>query len=183
MRKQILQKEQKLPKTIIACGSGGSNAIGAFGAFLNDPVELIFVEGGGKSFKGGQHAAAFTEGSVGVFQGTKTYLIQDQYGMDRKTESRSAGLNYPARGPQLAYLYSIGRMKATYATDGDVLETYQKISHLEGLLPAFETCHALAELFKRKGKYKKDDVVIVNFSGRGDKDMETALSLIGEKKV
>ncbi|MBI4137228.1 tryptophan synthase subunit beta, partial [Candidatus Roizmanbacteria bacterium] len=184
MKQQILKSERKLPRTIIACGSGGSNAIGAFSAFLDDrDVELVFVEGGGKSLKGDHHAAAFTEGSVGVFQGTKTYFIQDQYGMDRKTESRSAGLNYPARGPQLAYLYSTGRMRATYATDAEVLETFLKVARTEGILPAFETCHALAELNKRKGTYKKDDIVIVNFSGRGDKDMEAALRLFNEKNL
>lgn len=178
-RQQILKVEKKLPKTIIACGSGGSNALGMFLAFEKDAgVELVFVEGGGTSFKGTHHAAAFTEGSIGVFQGTKTYLVQDQYGMDRKTESRSAGLNYPARGPQLSDLFHKKRIISTYATDREVLKMYQKVARLEGLLPAFETCHALAELFKRKGKYKKEDIVIVNFSGRGDKDMEMALKLL-----
>src|SRR5258706_1332055 len=179
IRKQILKKENKLPKTVIACGSGGSNAIGAFSSFLKDKnVELVFVEGGGTSLKGTHHAAAFTEGSIGIFQGTKTYLVQDKYGMDRKTESRSTGLNYPARGPQMSYLYETNRIKVKLATDDEVLATYQKVARMEGILPAFETCHALAELFKRRDKYKKDDIVIVNFSGRGDKDMETALSLI-----
>ncbi|MBI4058549.1 tryptophan synthase subunit beta [Candidatus Gottesmanbacteria bacterium] len=179
LKEQIVQKEHKLPKTIIACGSGGSNAIGVFGAFIDDTeVELVFVEGGGKSVKGDRHAAAFTEGSTGVFQGTKTYFVQDTYGMDRKTETRSAGLNYPARGPQLAHLYSIGRMNACFATDREVFDTYQKVARLEGLLPAFETCHALAELFKRRGRYHTNDIVVINFSGRGDKDMETALQLL-----
>jgi len=182
MRRQILKIEGKLPKAVIACGSGGSNSLGSFLAFQNDKkVELVFVEGGGSSLKGGQHAAAFTDGSVGVFQGTKTYLTQDEYGMDRKTESRAAGLNYPARGPQLAYLYSIGRIKATYATDKEVMKIYQKVAQLSGVLPAFETCHALVELFKRKGKYKRNDVVIVTFSGRGDKDLETALKFMKER--
>lgn len=177
-RKQILKTENRLPTTVIACGSGGSNALGIFQAFVADKnVELMFVEGGGQSLKGGHHAAAFQEGSVGVFQGSKTYLIQDQWGMDRKTESRSAGLNYPARGPQLSYLHHIGRMKTTYATDQEVLDAYIWMAKTEGLLPAFETCHAIAELLKRKGKYKKNDVVILNFSGRGDKDMETVLKL------
>ncbi len=184
MKKQILKMEHKLPKTIIACGSGGSNAIGAFGAFLKEKnVELVFVEGGGKSLRGDHHAAALTEGSVGIFQGAKTYLVQDAYGMDRKTESRSAGLNYPARGPQMSYLFSIGRVKATHASDREVLETFRRVAQSEGILPAFETCHALAELYKRKGIYKKDDVVILNFSGRGDKDMEVALRLFNEKNL
>lgn len=181
MKRQILKKEHKFPRTIIACGSGGSNAVGAFSAFLGcRDVELVFVEGGGKSLKGGHHAAAFTEGSVGVFQGTKTYLIQDKYGMDRKTESRSAGLNYPARGPQLSYLYETGRIQARFATDKEVLTMYEMVARMEGILPALETCHALAELFKRKGKYNKSDIVVVNFSGRGDKDMETVLKFAKE---
>lgn len=181
-RKQILHEEGKLPNAVIACGSGGSNALGIFQAFVPDTnAELVFVEGGGENLKGGHHAAAFQEGSIGVFQGTKTYLIQDQWGMDRKTESRSAGLNYPARGPQLSYLHHIGRMETTYATDREVLDAYVWMAKTEGLLPAFETCHAIAELRKRKGKYKKNDVVILNFSGRGDKDMETAIALLNSK--
>ncbi|MBI2617722.1 tryptophan synthase subunit beta [Candidatus Gottesmanbacteria bacterium] len=177
-RKQILKKTGKLPKTIIACGSGGSNALGIYQAFVKDKdVELVFVEGGGTSLKGTHHAAAFKEGSVGIFQGAKTYLVQDDYGMDRKTESRSAGLNYPARGPQLSYLYKMGRLKACVASDKEVLEAFEKMGKLEGLLPAFETCHAIAELIKRRGKYKKDDIVLLNFSGRGDKDIDTAIKL------
>ena len=191
-RKQIVNIEGKLPKTIIACGSGGSNALGIFKAFIDDKsVELVFVEGGPTRLKGVSlhtlgnplinHAAALTFGSIGIFQGSKTILLQDEYGMDRKTESRSAGLNYPARGPELAYYHSIGRVKAIFATDQEVLEAYVKMAKMEGLLPAFETCHAIAELFKRKGKYKRDDIVILNFSGRGDKDIEVALQLLNPK--
>lgn len=168
-RKQILKVEGKLPKTIIACGSGGSNAIGIFQAFTNDKVELVFVEGA--------EAAAFKNGSIGIFQGAKTYVLQDECGMDRKTESRAAGLNYPARGPQLSYLVDKGRVKISCANDKEVLDAFYKTSRLEGLMPAFETCHAIVELFKRKGKYKPDDIVMLNFSGRGDKDMETAIKL------
>lgn len=169
-KKQILEKEGRLPKAVIACGSGGSNALGIFQTFVKDKeVELVFVEG--------EESAAFKHGSVGIFQGTKTFVLQDEFGMDRKTESRAAGLNYPARGPQLSYLADCGRIKTTAADDKEVLEAFYKMSKLEGLMPAFETCHAIAELFKRKGKYKKEDVVILNFSGRGDKDMETAIKL------
>lgn len=175
-KRQIMTQEGKLPKTIIACGSGGSNAIGMFQAFLkNNDVELVFVEGGGEGEK--INAAAFSFGSVGIFQGAKTYVLQDKYGMDRRTQSRSAGLNYPARGPQLAYLFHTKRMKAAYATDAEVLTAYKETSRLEGIIPALETCHALAELFKRKGRYQADDIVVVNFSGRGDKDIETVLNL------
>lgn len=165
MRKQILSMEGKLPVAVMACGSGGSNALGAFQAFLKDKVDLIFTEGVG----------AFSAGSIGVFQGAKTYLMQDEFGMDRKTESRSAGLNYPARGPQLAYLVGVGRVKVKIAIDKEAIEAFKKVASLEGIIPALETSHVLAELFKRKGEYKKNDAVIVNFSGRGDKDMETVL--------
>lgn len=169
-KKQIRKAEGTLPKTIIACGSGGSNALGIFQAFIKDEVDLVFVEGA--------EAAAFKNGSVGIFQGTKTYVLQDRFGMDRKTESRAAGLNYPARGAQLSNLFLTGRLKATYASDKEVLEAYVKMARLEGLLPAFETCHAIAELLKRRSMYKKDDVIILNFSGRGDKDLETAMKLL-----
>ncbi len=182
-RRTILEKESKLPRAIIACGSGGSNALGIFKAFVDDRgIDLIFVEGGGRSLKGNGHSAAFCQGSIGIFQGSKTYLVQDRYGMDRKTESRSAGLNYPARGPELSYLFSKKRIKACYASDSEVLEAYVKTARMEGLLPAFETCHAFAELFKRRGMYKKSDIVILNFSGRGDKDMEVAMKLLEDQK-
>lgn len=169
-RKQILKTENRLPKTIFACGSGGSNALGIFQAFLADKkTDLIFVEG--------EESAAFKYGSMGVFQGAKTCVLQDEFGMDRKTESRAAGLNYPARGPQLSHLVYKGMVKATMANDREVSQAYTRMAKLEGLLPALETCHAIAELFKRKGKYKKEDIVILNFSGRGDKDMPVARKL------
>ncbi len=178
-REQILEQEGKLPKSILACGSGGSNAIGIFSAFLRDKkTELIFVEGGGQGLKGERHAAAFSEGSVGVFQGAKTILLQDKYGNDNKTESRSAGLNYPARGPELAFLFEQGRLKAEYATDKEVIDAYQALSKLEGIVPAFETSHAIAALIRKAGQYKKNDIVIVNCSGRGDKDLETAVNIL-----
>ncbi len=164
-KRQILKAEKKLPTTIIACGSGGSNATGMFQSFEKDSaVELVFVEGA--------EAAAFKKGRVGIFQGCKTYAMLDEYGMDRRTNSRAAGLNYPARSPYLSDLYSKNRLTVKTATDRDVLETFQFIAKTEGILPAFETCHALAELLQRKGKYKKDDVVVVCFSGSGEKDVK-----------
>ncbi len=169
-RRQILKKEGRLPRAILACGSGGSNALGIFQAFIKDKgVELSFIEG--------EESAAFKYGSIGVFQGTKTYVLQDEYGMDRKTTSRAAGLNYPARGAQLSYLVQSGRVGTYTANNNEVLEVFRMMGKYEGLLPALETCHAIVELFKRKGKYKKDDIVIVNFSGRGDKDMETVIKV------
>ncbi len=170
-KRQILEKEGKLPKAIIACGSGGSNALGIYQAFLKDKnVDLIFVEG--------EESAAFKYGSIGIFQGTKTYVLQDEFGMDKKTTSRAAGLNYPARGPQLSYLAESGRVKTFSASNNEVLNAFKMMGRLEGLLPALETCHAIVELFKRRGKYIKEDIVILNFSGRGDKDVEVALRLL-----
>src|SRR3989344_6382878 len=157
-RRQIQDAEGKLPDRIVACGSGGSNAIGIFQAFLNDESEFIFIEGA--------ESAALTKGSTGIFQGTKTFVLQDEFGMDRKTESRAAGLNYPARGPQIAYLYSIGRLKAESADNTEVIKAFYETAKLEGLLPAFETCHALAYLYRNKGKFKKNELILLNFSGR-----------------
>ena len=180
IKKQVMEKEGRLPDKIIACGSGGSNAIGAFHEFIDDKdVELIFVEGGGKDAKDEKHAAAFFKGRPGVFQGAYTYMLQNEFGMDSKTESRATGLNYPARGPELSYLKHIGRMKTAYATDDEVLDAFQKMSMMEGILPAFETSHAIAHLLKFKGRLDKDEIVVLNFSGRGDKDVQTAVNLLG----
>ncbi|KKS97946.1 MAG: tryptophan synthase subunit beta, tryptophan synthase beta chain [Candidatus Gottesmanbacteria bacterium GW2011_GWA2_43_14] len=168
-RMQIFQQEKRLPGKIIACGSGGSNAIGIFQAFVNDSCELIFVEGA--------ESAALSSGSAGIFQGTKTYILQDEYGMDRKTTSRAAGLNYPARGPQISYLYKLGRIKAETVNNREAVAAFRETVRLEGLLPALETCHALAYLLRNKGKFSQKELIVVNFSGRGDKDMETVLKI------
>lgn len=178
IKKQIVRAVDRLPTHVIACGSGGSNAIGAFGAFIGEPgVQLIFIEGGGAGLTVSHHAAVFQQGTIGVFQGTKTYGLFDQYGMDRKTESRSAGLNYPARGPQLAYLFAEKRMTADSVTDEQVLDAYEMLAQLEGIIPAFETAHAIAYLLKRRSQFSHKDLVVVNFSGNGDKDLPTALKL------
>ncbi|MEA1993745.1 MAG: tryptophan synthase subunit beta [Euryarchaeota archaeon] len=179
MKKQIIEKEERLPDAIVACGSGGSNALGAFTPFITEDVELIFVEGGGEGIQGERHAAVFTEGRKGVLHGAYTFLLQDEDGQISKTYSRSAGLNYPARGPEISYLVDSGRARAVYATDREVLDAFKFVSEKEGIIPAFETCHALAHLHKMKGQYGKDDVVVVNFSGRGDKDVEIGLELLG----
>jgi tryptophan synthase beta chain len=182
IKSQIMESEGKLPNKIIACGSGGSNALGAFYEFIDDEeVELIFVEGGGKNAVDEKHAAAFFKGSPGVFQGAMTYMLQDEFGMDSKTESRATGLNYPARGPELSYLKDKGRMKTEYATDEEVLVAFQIMSKEEGILPAFETSHAIAYLLKLEGKLDKDEIVVLNFSGRGDKDVQSAINLLDIK--
>ena len=177
-RSQVLEKEGRLPEAVVACGSGGSNALGIFYPFLKDDVELHFIEGGGQERKE-EHAAALTHGSEGVLHGAYTYILQDEHGQISKTSSRSAGLNYPARGPEVAYLKKSGRLKAYYATDEEVLNAFKLSTRLEGLMPAFETSHAIAHLEKLTERFNPDDVVVVNFSGRGDKDVEKAMELLG----
>jgi tryptophan synthase beta chain len=178
IRSQILKEEGRLPECIIACGSGGSNALGAFFPFLAEEVDLVFVEGGGKGLAGERHAPVLSEGRKGVLHGAYTFLLQDGYGQVSKTYSRSAGLNYPARGPEISYLVDAGRVKAVYATDREVIDAFKFVSMKEGIIPAFETAHALAHLNKMKGEYGSNDIVVVNFSGRGDKDVETAIEIL-----
>ena len=174
-RKQILKAEAKLPTAIIACVGGGSNAIGIFHAFLNDPgVALIGVEAGGRGHSLGEHAARFNSeggGSPGVLQGTYSYLLQDSAGQVALTHSVSAGLDYPAIGPEHAWLHDQGRAEYVSADDKEALDALRQLAHLEGIIPALESAHAVAECIKRAPKMSPSDVVIVNISGRGDKDI------------
>jgi tryptophan synthase beta chain len=174
-RKQILQAEAKLPTAIIACVGGGSNAIGIFHAFLNDPgVQLIGVEAGGSGHSLGEHAARFDGeggGSPGVLQGTYSYVLQDRAGQIALTHSVSAGLDYPAIGPEHAWLHDQGRAEYVSADDKEALDALRQLAHLEGIICALESAHAVAECIKRTPKMSSSDVVIVNISGRGDKDI------------
>ena len=174
-RKQILKAEAKLPTAIIACVGGGSNAIGIFHAFLNDPgVALIGVEAGGRGHSLGEHAARFNSeggGSPGVLQGTYSYLLQDSDGQVALTHSVSAGLDYPAIGPEHAWLHDQGRAEYVSADDKEALDALRQLAHLEGIICALESAHAVAECIKRAPKMSPSDVVIVNISGRGDKDI------------
>src|SRR4051812_31392238 len=171
-RKQILKAEGKLPNAIIACVGGGSNAIGIFHEFLRDKkVKLIGVEAGGRSLDLGDHAARFSGGAPGVLQGTYSYLLQDEAGQVATTHSISAGLDYPSIGPEHAALHDSGRAEYTNASDKETLDALALLSKTEGIIPALESAHALAEAIKRAPKMKKSDIVIVNISGRGDKDM------------
>lgn len=174
-RGQILDAEGKLPKTVIACVGGGSNSIGLFDAFREDDVEMIGVEAGGLGIASGKHAARFAEGRVGVLHGTYTYVLQDDDGQIRATHSVSAGLDYPAVGPEHAEFFDTERAGYTYVTDDEALDGFQRLSHLEGIIPALESAHAVAEVLKRAPRMSKDDVVIVNLSGRGDKDLQTVM--------
>jgi tryptophan synthase beta chain len=171
-RAQILRVEGKLPKAIIACVGGGSNSIGIFHAFIKDKkVQLIGVEAGGRSRHLGDHAARFSGGSPGVLQGTYSYVLQDEAGQIALTHSISAGLDYPSIGPEHAWLKDTGRAEYVSASDAEALQACTLLARTEGIIPALESAHAVAEVIKRAPKMKKTDVVIVNISGRGDKDI------------
>jgi len=171
-RKQILKAEGKLPKAIIACVGGGSNSIGIFYDFLKDKkVELIGVEAGGCGEELGQHAARFRGGSPGVLQGTYSYVLQDKAGQIALTHSVSAGLDYPSIGPEHAMLKDSGRAQYVPASDIEALKATTVLARTEGIIPALESAHAVAEAIKRAPKMKKSEILIVNVSGRGDKDV------------
>ncbi|MBP7826531.1 MAG: tryptophan synthase subunit beta [Verrucomicrobia bacterium] len=174
-RQQILEKEARLPDLLIACVGGGSNAIGLFHPFLADKsVKLVGVEAGGRGLQPEQHAARFHGGSLGVLQGTCSYVLQDAVGQIQRTHSVSAGLDYAAVGPEHAWLRDAGRAEYTYATDAQALDAFLKLARLEGIIPALESAHAIAEAIQRAPQMPKDALVIVNLSGRGDKDVAQA---------
>jgi tryptophan synthase beta chain len=171
-RAQIIKAEGKLPTTIIACVGGGSNSIGIFHEFIEDKrVKLIGVEAGGRGELLGEHAARFHGGSPGVLQGTFSYLLQDSAGQVANTHSVSAGLDYPSIGPEHAALHDSGRAEYVSASDTEALDACTLLARTEGIIPALESAHAVAEVIKRAPKMKKSDIVIVNISGRGDKDI------------
>ena len=171
-RRQILRAEGKLPNAIIACVGGGSNSIGIFHDFLKDKkVQLIGVEAGGRGDRLGEHAARFCGGSPGVLQGTYSYVLQDDAGQISTTHSISAGLDYPSIGPEHAWLHDTSRAEYVPASDAEALEATTLLARTEGIIPALESAHAIAELIKRAPKMKKTDIVVVNVSGRGDKDI------------
>jgi tryptophan synthase beta chain len=171
-RQQCLDQIGKLPDMVVACVGGGSNAIGIFSGFLDDKdVRLVGVEAGGRSVEGGEHAATLVAGRVGVLHGAKSYLLQDKEGQVHETESISAGLDYPAVGPEHCLLKDIGRAEYVAAEDEDVLDAFELLCKNEGILPALESSHALAWLCSQKGKLDPETTVVVNLSGRGDKDV------------
>jgi tryptophan synthase beta chain len=176
-RAQILEAEGRLPDLLIACVGGGSNAIGLFHPFLDDvDVAMIGVEAGGEGTSSGRHAARFAGGSIGVLQGTRTYVLQDEAGNISATHSISAGLDYAAVGPEHARLREIGRVRYTSVEDGAALEAFRLLARTEGILPALETSHAIAALIAMKAELSPESLVILNLSGRGDKDVETVLA-------
>ncbi|MGY8642055.1 MAG: tryptophan synthase subunit beta [Verrucomicrobiales bacterium] len=174
-RRQILAKEDRLPDLLVACVGGGSNAIGLFHPFLgDDSVKMMGVEAGGHGIVKGDHAARFQGGKLGVLQGTKTWLLADDDGQIELTHSVSAGLDYAAVGPEHAFLQSEGRVEYCYATDDEALAAFKNLSEIEGIIPALETSHALAYVDKIAPTMSKDQIIIVNLSGRGDKDVAQA---------
>jgi len=171
-RRQILAAERKLPAAIIACVGGGSNSIGIFYRFLKDKsVKLVGVEAGGCGTRLGEHAARFSGGSPGVLQGTYSYLLQDAAGQVATTHSISAGLDYPSVGPEHAWLRETGRVEYTRASDRETLDACMLLARTEGILPALESAHAVAEAVKRAPSMKKSELIVINLSGRGDKDI------------
>ncbi len=171
-RRQIVEKEGRLPDLLIACVGGGSNAMGLFHAFLEDAqVQMIGVEAGGEGIEPGKHAARFQGGSLGVLQGTRSYLLQDEWGQIQLTHSVSAGLDYAAVGPEHAWLRDQGRVTYTYATDQEALDAFERLARTEGILSALESAHAVAEALKQAPRMRPDQVIVVNLSGRGDKDV------------
>ncbi len=178
-KKQLLEKEGRLPDMLIACVGGGSNSMGLFHDFLDDEsVRLVGVEAGGKGGGYGEHAARFSGGRKGVLHGTYTYVLQDDHGQISPTHSVSAGLDYPSIGPEHSMLRSLKRAEYTSADDQEALEAFKILAETEGIIPAFESSHAVAEVLKTAPKMSSDQIIIVNVSGRGDKDVMEASELI-----
>ena len=178
-RRQILEKEGRLPDYIIACVGGGSNAMGIFHSFLGDAeVKLIGVEAAGRGLDTGQHAATLVAGSKGVLHGAASFLLQDKDGQVLPTHSVSAGLDYPGVGPEHSYLKQIGRAEYVAATDDEALDAFQWLARIEGLIPALEPAHAVAHARRLAPTLGRDEIIVINLSGRGDKDVETASKLL-----
>jgi tryptophan synthase beta chain len=178
-REQILQKEGRLPDMLVACVGGGSNSIGLFHPFLGDEgIKMVGVEAGGDGIVPERHAARFQGGRLGVLQGTKTWLLANDDGQIQLTHSVSAGLDYPAIGPEHAWLHDLGRVEYTYATDDEALGAFQELSRSEGIIPALESSHAIAHVIKAAPKMSKDEVIVVCLSGRGDKDVAQAARMV-----
>ena len=180
MRTQILEKEGRLPDTIVACIGGGSNSMGIFAPFLDEQnIELVGVEAAGEGIQTGNHAASIAGGSVGVLHGSKSYLLQTSDGQVQNAHSISAGLDYPGVGPEHAWLHKRKRVKYVSITDGEAVDAFQQLTRLEGILPALESSHAIAHVMKIAPTLSKDHLVVINLSGRGDKDMESVTDFIG----
>jgi tryptophan synthase beta chain len=182
-REQLLELTGALPDAIVACVGGGSNALGVFDAFIPDPgVRLIGVEAGGEEIRRGRHAARFAGGSAGVLQGTRTFVLQDEDGNIESTHSISAGLDYPAVGPEHSWLRAVGRTEYAYVTDAEALDAFQALARLEGILPALESAHAIAYARRLAADLGPNATILVNLSGRGDKDVDTVGKALAQKR-
>jgi tryptophan synthase beta chain len=178
-RRQIVEKEGRLPDTVVACVGGGSNAMGIFYPFVRDDVELIGVEAGGKGIETGEHSATLCAGEPGVLHGALSYLLQDSDGQVLPTHSISAGLDYPGVGPEHAMLRDSHRVTYAAANDPEVLEAFRFLSRTEGIIPALESAHAVAYVMTNRDRFDRDDIVVVNLSGRGDKDVAEVARMRG----
>jgi tryptophan synthase beta chain len=180
-RAQLLEMEGRLPDVAVAAVGGGSNAIGLFHPFLDDPVELVGVEAAGHGIDSGEHAASLTGGTPGVLHGNKTFLLQDADGQITDAHSISAGLDYPGIGPEHAWLHSIGRVRYESITDREALDAFKMLCREEGIIPALEPAHALAYVAKRAPEMTADQILLMNLCGRGDKDIFTVADALGVK--
>jgi tryptophan synthase beta chain len=180
-KKQILEQERRLPDAIVACVGGGSNAIGIFYDFIDDNVKLFGIEAGGKGIRTGKHAATLCVGSEGVLHGARSYLLQDKFGQILPTHSIAAGLDYPGVGPEHAFMKSRNRIEYDYVADAEAMKAFKLLSEVEGIMPAIESAHALAYLPKLARRLGKGKLVVVNLSGRGDKDVDIAVKYMGVK--
>jgi tryptophan synthase beta chain len=182
VRKQIMEMEGRLPDTLVACIGGGSNAMGLFHPFLDDKgVRIVGVEAGGKGVETGEHAASLTGGRPGVLHGNRTYLLQDKEGQITEAHSISAGLDYPGIGPEHSWLKEQGRVEYVSATDNEALTAFQLLCKLEGIIPALEPAHALAHVTKLAPTLPKDNLLVMNLCGRGDKDVFAVAERLGMK--
>jgi tryptophan synthase beta chain len=181
IKEQILEKEGRLPDTIVACGSGGSNALGAFRPFIKEKdIKLVFVEGGGESLESDNNAAAFQIGKPGILHGALMQVMQDENGQIKPSKTRAAGLNYPGRGPEISFLAESGRMETHYAFDKEVFEAVKIMCRTEGLIPALETAHAIAYMVNHREEFDEEELVVLNYSGRGDKDLDAIMRYFRE---
>ena len=182
VREQIMQAEGRLPDTLVACIGGGSNALGLFHPFLDDSdVRMVAVEAAGKGIETGLHAASLSAGRPGVLHGNRTYLLQDDDGQIKEAHSISAGLDYPGIGPEHSWLYDIGRAQYVSVSDNEAVSAFKLLTKLEGIIPALESSHAIAHVIKLAPTLDKDNIIVINLSGRGDKDLATVAAHSGEK--
>jgi tryptophan synthase beta chain len=181
-REQMEEAEGRLPDSLVACIGGGSNAMGLFHAFLDEPsIEIYGVEAAGHGLEFGQHAASIAGGKPGVLHGNRTYLLMNEDGQINEAHSISAGLDYPGIGPEHSWLHDVGRITFLSATDDEALSAFQLLSKLEGIIPALEPAHAIAKVLQLAPKKPKDHLMVINLSGRGDKDLDSVARHLGSK--